>query len=1146
MPRRRLLILFILLSHSGPALLWASPPEPASTQRDTVKPESIERTTVQIELPDPRMHSPELRDELEPLLHQTAHEANVLFGDLIEVWVSGTRSNDRGGAAAEAPKLVPEYSLRVLAQRSGTSNSMVLQLTRIHDSQSSVNFPLLGAWDAHLPRLTAHAIRYLHYSFREPFDQPDIAPDAKTPLFLDEFSSSMISMIDLGHTTRVFPLSIDIGANGHIFLGALFVAVELDHLYREIAKPGSEIYTRDSINYGVDVRVTPAGTVFARGMGEDFFVIHPDHPRHQRLRLGIANPVASTALSDGSYVATTGQRSVRVHDSNMHGLDLRAHENAFTMILAAGPDASLWTWDAVLGAALVYSAEGERLDSIIPLMPEGDRRAVRALRVLPDGSFVLLSTEALYRFDKLGSPIWRMASLPAPLHGDFSMVGSIAVDAERGYIYGLNAGAQRMFRLIDPGLAAELSEFDMRVLELNAQRAADTGSRAVLEDLARLYEEAEAPGLALEIRRIALERNPFEPQLNDAFDRSEGLLLAERAAQGAERALEIRRSIGPESAAPMYTVAVQQFEQSLSRLRGFPNEHERIARRLSSFQREFRALEAPPPRPPRVEITGLSDIFPALIQSYRSTPVGLLHITNVLDEELSDLRVTTSFRFADFPAQTEPVPKLPPGASVEVPVYVTLAPEVLNLQEDIPVMFRIELSYLYAGAEQQVSLNRTVMMRRNTALLWDDSAKLASFITPNDEIVQNFALSVLSSEYLGEFAGTGTTGTTGTAGTAEFESRAFSTLMSEKTRQAALLADAVGVYGIRYVEDPASPFTEVFGRSDALDTVRFPRTTLRVRSGDCDDTASLLASLYEAVGIRTAIMTSPGHVFIAFDTQEPAANEWIYANEQRRVIRYGGTLWMPVETTILEQGFLAAWEEASRLIRVHSEEIEFLPLAEQRRLYPAIPLGPAGFNVVAPAATAVQLRADRSREELVVEIYQRQVERLKAESEALEAGTPVKLSMLNRLGILHARAGRIDLAQDLFQEILTVAPNSVPALINLANIELLQGEYPAARARAGQILLARPFSVAALTIAIRAALQLEDLVEAQRLLDEMRAVDSEAAAQISGTHPALLAAAVERAPGEQGVSGEQTGASGRASPALGTLQARALYWAHED
>jgi len=1073
--RHRLLFLLAVLTHSTPMLLWASP-------------HTLEQpATIQIELPNPRIHSQELLDELEPLLHQAAHEANVLFEDLFEVRVSAPDGNSTAQAADKSgvpdrPYAVPDYQLQVIAQQRGAGSALVLRLMPTGDTQSSENFSLLGPWDSNLPRLAAHAIRYMYYQYIGLENEPG----GPAPLFLDEFNSSMISMVDLGHSTRVFPMSIDIGPGGHIFLGALFVAVELDHLYREVAKPGSEIYTRDGTNYGVDVRVTSAGTVFARGMGEDFFVIHPDHPRHQRLRLGIANPIASTALSDGSYVATSGQKTVRIHNSRVQDLDLRAHENSFTMILAAGPDASLWTWDAVLGAALVYSAAGERLDSIIPLMPEAERGAVRALRVLPDGSFVLLSTTSLSRFDKLGRPIWRIESLPGPVHGDFSLVGSIAIDAERGYIYGLNASAQRMFRLVDTGLATQLSELDKQVLELNSQRAGHPGSLQVLEDLAKLYEDAGAQGLALEMRRSLLELDPFDPELNNEFNRSEGLLLADRAIQGADRALEIRQSIGPESAAPLYTIAVQQFEQSLARLRGFPDQHEHVATELSSFQRRFRALEAPPPRPPRVEVAGLSDIFPALIRSYRSTPAGHVRITNTLETSLIDLRVTTTFRFADFPAQAGPIPSLAPGASAEIPVFVTLTPEVLTLQEDMPVMFEIKLSYRQHESEHQLSLNRTVMMRRNTALLWDDSGKLASFITPNDEVVQNFALSVLSDADRSSF-------------------------VSLKTTQAALIADAVGVYGISYIEDPASPFTEVFGRSDVLDTVRFPRTTLRVRSGDCDDTASLLASLYEAVGIRTAIMTSPGHVFIAFDSEEPAANEWIYASEQRELIRHAGTLWIPVETTILEQGFPAAWEEASRLIRTHREEIEFLPLAEQRVLYPAIPLGPAGFTVVAPSATPVGTRAARSGEELLTSMYIRRLAQLRAEIEGLEPAGAARQNALNRVGILHARAGHPSLAQQAFQEILEASPNHVPALINIANLELLQGEYLAAQALAEQILGARPFSVAALSIAIQSALHLGDLSKAQNRLEEMRSLDSAAAGRISGTHPSLSPGSGERA-----------------------------------
>ena len=126
------------------------------------------------------------------------------------------------------------------------------------------------------------------------------------------------------------------------------------------------------------------------------------------------------------------------------------------------------------------------------------------------------------------------------------------------------------------------------------------------------------------------------------------------------------------------------------------------------------------------------------------------------------------------------------------------------------------------------------------------------------------------------------------------------------------------------------------------------------------------------------------------------------------------------------------------------------------------------------------------------------------------------------MGILHARTGRFSLAQQAFQQILEANPHHVPALINTANLDLLQGEYLSAQARAEQILGARPFSVAALSIAIESALQLGELSKAQDRLEEMRSVDSAAADRISGIHPSLLPDSGERA--RSGLTAPQPGA----------------------
>lgn len=1041
--------------------------------------------------PDRAIHPPAVFAELAPLLSRAAHEASELFPERFSV-SSGTQD-----ALGNAQSHGEDYRLTVLGQADGASSSLVLTLIRSSDGASSPVFPVLGEWDEHLPRLIAHAIRYLHQTF----SGFDLAGQADPAVFLDEFSADMVSMLDVGQTARMFPYSVDVGPDGNILLGSLVVAVELDRLYREVDKPGREIYTRDSINYAMDVRVSPAGTVFSRTMGEDLFIIRPDFPRYQRVRLGITTAVASAVLSDGSYVATSGNSSRRVHEGQVESLDLALHPNAYLNVLAAGPEATIWTWDMVAGALLVFTASGERTDTIIPLMSEQDRRAVRALRILDDGSFIVLTMNALSRFDRSGIPVWTMGGLPQPVSGDFSMIMSMAVDEERGYIYLLNPTGQRMVRLFDPDLARSPEQFDIDVAALRQREGA-----AALAQLADLYEQAGAYGLALEAHRELLGRDPFDTTISDAFDRSEGRFLAGHARAGARNALEVLRDIGPETARPLYVSTVQQYEQALARLRNSPEDRARIAADLAEFQRLFSDFESPRIQPPRLDVAGLTDLFPALIQTYQTTAAGSAIVTNTLDEDLTDLSVQTSFRYTDFPDESETIRILAPGETAELPLFLTLSPDVLSLQEDIPVLLELTLSYTRAGTIESFTRTQTVRVRRNTALLWDDSGKLASFITPNDELVQDFALTALRDA-----------------------PRQPSGIIPRPVLNAATIADALGVFGIHYIEDPNSPFTEVFGRDDVLDTVRFPRTTLRVRTGDCDDTSALLASLYEAAGIATAIMTSPGHAFIAFDTGEPAANRWIFEGHDTTVIPHNGTLWIPVETTILEQGFVASWQEASRLMRVHPGEIEFLPLADQRVSYPPIPLGPAAFQIVSPPAASVQVTADESVSQLDRLLYVTRARELAGQAASNTPGSRVWTGLQNRIGGLHARAGELAAARATFVEIERISPDNVPALINLANLLLLEGNSTGALERAERVLAMRPRSVAAMNLALQAALLAEQRPYARSLLTDLHAVDPALASRIAAANPRALSGVLSET---GGAIGERASAGSDTPPVL--------------
>jgi hypothetical protein len=77
--------------------------------------------------------------------------------------------------------------------------------------------------------------------------------------------------------------------------------------------------------------------------------------------------------------------------------------------------------------------------------------------------------------------------------------------------------------------------------------------------------------------------------------------------------------------------------------------------------------------------------------------------------------------------------------------------------------------------------------------------------------------------------------------------------------KAKLIFDALGQYGMYYVSDPNDPL------GTGIDYIQTPSETLSLKGGDCDDLAVLYASALESVGVGTALVHVPGHVFVAFE-----------------------------------------------------------------------------------------------------------------------------------------------------------------------------------------------------------------------------------------------------------------------------------------
>jgi hypothetical protein len=159
---------------------------------------------------------------------------------------------------------------------------------------------------------------------------------------------------------------------------------------------------------------------------------------------------------------------------------------------------------------------------------------------------------------------------------------------------------------------------------------------------------------------------------------------------------------------------------------------------------------------------------------------------------------------------------------------------------------------------------------------------------------------------------------------------------------------------------------EFSGNASAVDSLNYPYQTLYYRGGDCDDLSILYCAMLEALGIDTAFITIPGHIYCAFDVGIPVQDEGEKKGEGWReegLIEYGRKLWMPVEITAPGEGFYGAWRIGAREWRAAAsgslttngsltanggpagETRQIYPMRESWALYPPVTVPEAGDNL---------------------------------------------------------------------------------------------------------------------------------------------------------------------------------------------------------
>ncbi|MBI3578511.1 MAG: hypothetical protein HY089_03765 [Ignavibacteriales bacterium] len=291
-----------------------------------------------------------------------------------------------------------------------------------------------------------------------------------------------------------------------------------------------------------------------------------------------------------------------------------------------------------------------------------------------------------------------------------------------------------------------------------------------------------------------------------------------------------------------------------------------------------------------------TEVFPSSYQIHAYRPLGKARVRNISQKPI-EARVSFFVdQYMDAPTETKPY-YVEPGSSIDVP-FTAIFNDAIKFVPNM-VLRAAEVFVKASPTEgyDDKSQAKLIIRGRND---WDGNAlSLRYFITPEDPDLLRFTRTVMSQNK---------------------DSLARTSRQLEKFRSAALLFNEFSSR-LTYVNDPRN----------SKDRVQFPSETMALRGGDCDDMAVCFSSLLSSIGIATAFVdvvppdrSHDAHIFMLFDTGVPATQANLVSdNPKRYVIRKNEhgeeTAWVPLETTVITNGFQKAWEVGAKEYFNHVE-----------------------------------------------------------------------------------------------------------------------------------------------------------------------------------------------------------------------------------
>jgi len=322
----------------------------------------------------------------------------------------------------------------------------------------------------------------------------------------------------------------------------------------------------------------------------------------------------------------------------------------------------------------------------------------------------------------------------------------------------------------------------------------------------------------------------------------------------------------------------------------------------------------------------LENIFPVFYSHYADNSFGTVFFKNNEKTDITDVEISICIeQYMASPEICKKIERVKRGELFEAELTAFLSENILLNLEATKADAKITVSYKSLGRKISHSQNIEIQVLNRNNMTWEDDRRAAAFISAKDGGARFFANHVKSAVR-----------------------NMISSSESENIQYAHAIFETLKLYGINYVVDASSSFTANVGTAQ-IDSLNFPYQTLLYHGGDCDDLTILNCALLESLGIDTALITVPGHIFMAFDSGLSPSK----VNEKSYII-HNGKVWVPVEITLCQD----SWEDERQygLYEWNKYQVgrQIYPLKEAWELYKPIGIPDSNISIDVPSKAQIQ------------------------------------------------------------------------------------------------------------------------------------------------------------------------------------------------